>query len=108
MLLNSAAAVDDILDELRASGRANARVGDARPVHEAITYLENNGDRMRYTLARHHGLPIGSGAVVLPGIRIGGRAMVGAGAVVTQDVPAHRAADWGSIERTTFYYRVLR
>src|SRR6188474_2402828 len=33
------------------------------------------------------GASIGSGAVVLPGTRIGARAMVGAGSVVTQDVP---------------------
>jgi UDP-2-acetamido-3-amino-2,3-dideoxy-glucuronate N-acetyltransferase len=31
---------------------------------------------------------IGSGAVILAGIRIGGEALVGAGAVVTRDVPA--------------------
>src|ERR1700755_904169 len=31
---------------------------------------------------------IGAGAVILPGVTIGQRAMVGAGAVVTKDVPA--------------------
>lgn len=35
------------------------------------------------------GASIGGGAVVLPGIKIGRRAMVGAGAVVTRDVPAN-------------------
>lgn len=34
------------------------------------------------------GASIGSGATILPGITIGERAMVGAGAVVTKDVPA--------------------
>jgi acetyltransferase-like isoleucine patch superfamily enzyme len=34
------------------------------------------------------GASIGSGAVVLGGIRIGARALVGAGAVVTRDVAA--------------------
>ena len=34
------------------------------------------------------GASIGGGAVILPGIRIGEAAMVGAGAVVTKDVPA--------------------
>jgi acetyltransferase-like isoleucine patch superfamily enzyme len=33
-----------------------------------------------------HGATIGSGAVVLGGVRIGARALVGAGAVVTKDV----------------------
>lgn len=35
------------------------------------------------------GASIGGGAVILPGIRIGRRAMVGAGAVVTRDVPPY-------------------
>jgi UDP-2-acetamido-3-amino-2,3-dideoxy-glucuronate N-acetyltransferase len=48
------------------------------------------------------GASIGSGAVVLPGIRIGGRAMVGAGAVVTQDVPA-RAVVLGNPARIVGY-----
>jgi acetyltransferase-like isoleucine patch superfamily enzyme len=34
------------------------------------------------------GASIGSGAVILPGITVGERALVGAGAVVTKDVPA--------------------
>ncbi len=34
------------------------------------------------------GASIGGGAVILPGIRIGAEAMVGAGSVVTKDVPA--------------------
>ena len=48
------------------------------------------------------GASIGSGAVVLPGIRIGTRAMVGAGAVVTQDVPA-RAVVFGNPARIVGY-----
>lgn len=35
------------------------------------------------------GASIGGNAVILPGVRIGRRAMVGAGAVVVRDVPAH-------------------
>jgi UDP-2-acetamido-3-amino-2,3-dideoxy-glucuronate N-acetyltransferase len=42
--------------------------------------------RMETTMVRR-GASIGSGAVILCGIEIGARAMVGAGAVVTRDVP---------------------
>jgi UDP-2-acetamido-3-amino-2,3-dideoxy-glucuronate N-acetyltransferase len=41
---------------------------------------------LRTTMLRR-GASIGAGAVLLPGIKIGERAMVGAGAVVTKDVP---------------------
>ncbi len=36
-----------------------------------------------------YGASIGAGAIVLPGVEIGRWAMVGAGAVVTKDVPPH-------------------
>lgn len=36
----------------------------------------------------HHGASIGANATLLPGITIGEKAMVGAGAVVTKDVPS--------------------
>ena len=35
------------------------------------------------------GASIGAGAIVIPGLEIGRYAMIGAGAVVTRDVPAH-------------------
>jgi UDP-2-acetamido-3-amino-2,3-dideoxy-glucuronate N-acetyltransferase len=38
------------------------------------------------------GASIGAGAVVLPGVTVGEFAMVGAGAIVTRDVPAHGLA----------------
>lgn len=48
------------------------------------------------------GASIGSGAVVLPGVRIGAMAMIGAGAVVTRDVPP-RAVVSGNPARIVGY-----
>jgi hypothetical protein len=63
LLLNRADARRQILDELVASEREHVRVGDERPVHDAITYLTNNAERMNYAAARSRKLPIGSGNV---------------------------------------------
>lgn len=62
-LLNSSTARHAIQRELRQSDRADVRVGEGRPVHEAMTNLANNGDRMDYAAARRQGLPVGSGNV---------------------------------------------
>jgi hypothetical protein len=61
-LLNRRAAVDDILAALTASGQRTVRIGTTRPVHEAITYLENHREMLDYPGARLRGLPIGSGS----------------------------------------------
>lgn len=53
------------------------------------------------------GASIGGGATVLPGLRIGARAMVGAGAVVTHDVPP-RAIVSGNPARIVGYADVHR
>jgi hypothetical protein len=50
------------LAALHASGRRDVRLGERRPVHDAITYLENHRERLGYPDARRRGLPIGSGA----------------------------------------------
>ena len=62
-LLNDTDAVDKILQTLRDSGKEYVYQGESRPVHEAITYLENHRDDMQYAKARSLGLPIGSGNV---------------------------------------------
>jgi len=63
MLLNSKSAAARILKELESSGKENVRVGESRPVHEAITYLTNHASRMDYASARRAGLPLGRGNV---------------------------------------------
>lgn len=62
-LLRTTHAVAQILDDLHASGMEDARLGETKPVHEAITYLTNHQHRMRYAANRRRGLPIGSGPV---------------------------------------------
>jgi hypothetical protein len=62
-LLNRSGSVAEILQELRTSGKEEVAVGTSRPVHEAITYLENHHARMNYAYARRHGFPVGSGNV---------------------------------------------
>lgn len=62
---------------------------DAYPRATAGGRLQTSADwRVVPTLVRR-GASIGSGAVILCGVTIGEEAMVGAGAVVTRDVPAH-------------------
>ena len=60
-LLNRTAAPDATLAALEQSGRQHVRVGASRPVHEAITYIENHRELLGYPSARRRGLPIGSG-----------------------------------------------
>ena len=49
--------------------------------------LKGNSDWTCVPTLVREGAAIGSNAVVLPGVTIGRRAMIGAGAVVTRDVP---------------------
>jgi len=51
--------------------------------------LQTDADWELIKTAVHNGASIGSGATILCGVHIGERAQVGAGAVVTRDVPAH-------------------
>jgi len=51
--------------------------------------LKRDGDWTVSGVLVHDGASIGGGCTVLPGVTIGRFAMVGAGAVVTRDVPDH-------------------
>jgi hypothetical protein len=65
-LLNRTGSVVEILQEFANSGKEDMAVGTSRPVHEAITYLENHQVRMNYASARRRGFPVGSGNVEAP------------------------------------------
>jgi len=78
------------------------RLGDGVFVGHGVMFINDNRPRATsatgelqteadWTLLETHveaGCSIGTGAVILGGVRIGERATIGAGAVVTADVPA--------------------
>lgn len=71
------------------------RVGDDVFIGPNVTFTNDPFPRSRQRPERflptyiEDGASIGAAAVILPGLRIGAGAMVGAGSVVTRDVPAH-------------------
>ncbi len=89
LLLNSTTAVSRILNELYASKLQDLVVGDERPVHDAITYLHNQGERMGYVAARAAGLPIGSGNVEATCKSLIGQRLVRTGSRWLQDTGQH-------------------
>jgi hypothetical protein len=62
-LLNDDEAIDQIGWQIASWNAAHIRVGDTTPVHNALTYIANHREQMRYASLRERGLPIGSGAV---------------------------------------------
>ncbi len=52
-------------------------------------HLQTDADWTVQSTIVRRGASVGSGATVLGGVEIGERAIIGAGAVVTKDVPAH-------------------
>jgi acetyltransferase-like isoleucine patch superfamily enzyme len=63
-------------------------INDRYPRATASGQLQTEADWQVVPTYIRRGASIGSGAVILCGVTIGERALVGAGAVVTRDVPA--------------------
>jgi acetyltransferase-like isoleucine patch superfamily enzyme len=63
-------------------------INDKRPRATADGRLQTAGDWPLLRTVVGRGASLGSGSVILGGVRIGPGAIVGAGAVVTRDVPA--------------------
>lgn len=56
-------AVERMLQVVRNCRKESVSIGDSRPEQEAIRYLENHREDMRYQAKRGLGFPIGSGNV---------------------------------------------
>jgi UDP-2-acetamido-3-amino-2,3-dideoxy-glucuronate N-acetyltransferase len=84
------------------------RVGDRVFIGPNATFTNDPFPRSKRPLSRHpvttleDDCSIGANATILPGVTIGRGAMIGAGAVVTQSVPAHAIAT-GNPARITGY-----
>jgi acetyltransferase-like isoleucine patch superfamily enzyme len=64
-------------------------INDRYPRATSGGQLQTEADWVVIPTCVRRGASIGSGAVILCGVTIGEYALVGAGAVVTHDVPAH-------------------
>lgn len=62
------------------------------PAHELQAEARNRGLEVAKPIVIEDNVWIGGGAILLPGVRVGRNAVVGAGAVVTRDVPANAVA----------------
>lgn len=62
-LLNEDGAIDAIEATIKRWNAAHLEVGGRKPVHDALTYIANHREQMRYAQARRKGHPIGSGHV---------------------------------------------
>ncbi len=89
------------------------RIGDDVFIGPNVTFSNDKYPRSKHyqpTVLRTYvgrGASIGGGAAILPGLRIGTRAMIGAGSVVTHDVPA-RAVVSGNPARIVGYVDTTR
>lgn len=62
-LLNEPGAIDQIEQAIKRWRADDIEIGGNRPVHQALTYIANHKEQMRYAHARAQGHPIGSGHV---------------------------------------------
>lgn len=67
-------------------------INDLYPRAAADGHLQTEADWKVVSTRVKRGASIGSGVVILAGVTIGENALIGAGAVVTHDVPDHRIA----------------
>nr|WP_299239822.1 acyltransferase [uncultured Halomonas sp.] len=87
---------------------SGTRIGDDVFIGPNATFTNDKNPRSKVYPERFLGIrvsrhaSIGANATILPGIVIGESAMVGAGAVVTKDVPAH-AVVYGNPARVVRY-----
>jgi serine O-acetyltransferase len=70
---------------------ANSRIGSGVTIYHRVT-LGVSGDDPRNVPNVDDGAYLGTGAVLVGGVTVGRNAKVGAGAVVTKDVPADQVA----------------
>ena len=68
-------------------------INDPYPRATAAGSLQTEADWKVVPTFVRKGASIGSGAIIMCGVTIGARALVGAGAVVTHDVPPHARPD---------------
>ena len=62
-LLNDPEAIDDIERAIKRWRADDIEVGGDKPVHQALTYIDNHKEQMNYADARAKGHPVGSGHV---------------------------------------------
>jgi hypothetical protein len=62
MLKKEPKGIETIHDEIMLSGHTAVNEGEG-PVHDALTYIQRNSERMSYADAINEGVPIGSGVV---------------------------------------------
>lgn len=77
---------------LLAMARGGITIGDHARIAANVQLISNNHDPYDLDVLTCKPVEIGAGATVLPGVRVGRHAVVGAASVVTKDVPDYAVA----------------